>query len=161
MKNPFKIPYLIVRLAGVLSDTKLFLPDNNGRKFLVNRLRPEKEVPAKKPLWKSRAQPCRTPVVQTGKGGLEVATFSQAAKQVRHKHLRGTECYTVLKGRMAMRLDNGRPVVLRAGDELIVFPGTAHEILNKGKFLARVHSIDCFGNSDKYVKKNGTWVPEI
>ena len=160
MKQSFKPPYLIVRLACAMSDRKLMLAGNNGRKVLVNKLRPDKEVPAKNSLWKPKTPPSRTPVIQTGKGGLEVATFSQSAKQEPHKHLRGTECYTVLKGRMTIRLDNGRPVVLHAGDELIVFPGAVHEILNKGKFLARMHSVDCFGIRDKYIEKNARWVPD-
>jgi|GEM_PF-643776 quercetin dioxygenase-like cupin family protein len=158
MKQPAEIPYLIVRFADAAADEKLMRPGNNGRKVLVNALRPDTEVAAGDPLWRSETPLHRTPVVETGAGGVEAATFSQAARQDRHKHKRGTECYTVLAGAMHVRLNDGKPHTLRAGDELVVFPGTVHEILTKGEFLTRVHSIECRGARDKFVEKNGTWV---
>ena len=40
-----------------------------------------------------------------------------------------------------------------AGDEVIVLPGTVHQVLESGvAFLTRVHAISCHGPRDKYVK---------
>jgi quercetin dioxygenase-like cupin family protein len=99
----------------------------------------------------------KTPVVATGRGGLEVATFNEGAGQVYHKHLLATEVYTVLEGTMRMRLED-EELTLEAGDEVIVFPNAAHEILPQGThFLARAHVINCHGERDKYVSINGEW----
>ncbi len=158
MKQPAKIPYLIVRFADAAADQKLMRPGNNGRKVLVNALRPHTEVAAGDPQWRSAIPPRKTPVVETGAGGVEAATFSQTARQDRHKHKRSTEFYTVLAGVMHVRLNDDKAHTLRAGDELVVFPGTIHEILSKGEFLTRVHSIGCRGARDKVVEKNETRV---
>jgi hypothetical protein len=59
---------------------------------------------------------------------------------------------------MRMRLDDRVIVNLAAGDEIIVFPGTIHEVLPEGtEFTARVHSINCYGDKDKYVKRPEGW----
>jgi quercetin dioxygenase-like cupin family protein len=160
MKKKPNPGYLVIKLSNAESDPKLSAKPNNGRKVLVNELYPDKEFPSKDPQWKAGNPPAKTPVVATGKGGLEVTSFSQSAKQDRHKHRCGTECYTVLKGRMKIRIDSAPPITLLAGDECIIFPGTAHEILLGRNFLTRVHSINCYGKKDKYVEKNGRWILE-
>jgi quercetin dioxygenase-like cupin family protein len=158
MKRKAGTRFLVITRREAAADKKLRSRGNNGRKVLVNDLYPDREKPALSALWKSANAPAKTPVVETGKGGIEITTFTQTAKQDRHKHLRGTECYVVLRGRMKIRLDEGQPLVLSAGDECVIFPGTVHEIIPAGKFLTRVHSIDCYGTDDKYVEKDGSWV---
>jgi len=159
--NPKMLPYLVLRKECVKSDWKLKVQlkeKNNGRKVLVNEIYPSKEVHAQNPEWKPSTETDKTPIVETGFGGVEVATFTHEAGQDCHKHFIGTEIYTVLEGTMCIRLEEKEEIVLEAGDELIVFPNTTHEVLIDGTpFLTRVHSIDCFGDKDKYVKKNGEW----
>ena len=157
MKRKSNIGFLVLRLKNAAADKKLCEPSSNGRKVLVSKIYPDEEKSASERVWKSTVVPEKTPVVETGIGGLEVSTFSEKAKQTRHKHLRATECYTVLKGAMTIRLDNSPPVVLHAGDEIIVFPLTIHEIVRKRKFLTRVHSVNTHGKDDKYVERNGRW----
>ena len=160
-----KPPYLVLRKEAAKADWKLRSrpgAKNNGRKVLVNRLYDLTEEHAQSPEWEAGPEGGKTPVVETGAGGLEVSTFTHEAAQDCHKHEAATEIYVVLEGRMRMRLgEAGGPVVLAAGDELIVLPGTAHEVLpEEGEpFLARVHTVNHHGGGDKYVKRGGEWRP--
>lgn len=155
------VSYFVLRKASVESDWKLRVQpkeENNGRKVLVNEIYPAKEVDAQDPEWAPSSETGKTPVVVTGIGGVEAATFTHEAGQDCHKHLIGTEAYTVLEGTMRMRLDEQVIVELQAGDEIVVFPGTVHEVLPEGtRFLTRVHSINCYGDKDKYVKRSQDW----
>ncbi len=45
---------------------------------------------------------------------------------------------------------NGRILNLRQGDEIVIFPGAAHEVISCGAFLARVRAVNCHGDGDKY-----------
>lgn len=158
------IPYLIVNYADVISDPKLQLP-GNGRKFLVNEIYADKECPIKKGMdpfhpgflmWKSDYAG-KAPILEVGFGGTEVATFTQKAKQDRHKHLEATEFYTVLEGKMKIKID-GKEITLKEKDEVIIFPGTVHEIIsNECEFVTRVHCTNCYGDEDKYIEKGGKW----
>ncbi len=96
----------------------------------------------------------------TGKGGLEISTFNENALQDCHKHLRGTEIYSVIEGEMKICLNEKEELILKAGDDVVVLPGVAHEVINdvSSSYLARVYSIDCFGDDDKYVKRGDEWV---
>lgn len=152
--------HFVYRKQAVESDWKLHaLPRerNNGRKLLVNEIYSGGERQAANPEWSPAPEGQKTPVVETGSGGVEVATFTHEANQDCHKHLIGTEIYTVLSGKMAIRV-NGDRVDLAEGDEIVVFPGAEHEVLGeRTQFLTRVHSINCAGNQDKYVLKDGQW----
>ena len=158
-----KPPYLVLRKEAAKADWKLEPRPgarNNGRKVLVNRLYAETEEHARSPVWEAGPEGGKTPVVETGAGGLEVSTFTHEAAQDCHKHLAATEIYTVLEGTMRMRLgEAGETVVLGAGDEVVVLPGTPHEVLTgEGEpFLARVHAVNCRGDADKYVERGGVW----
>lgn len=158
-----KPPYLVLRKEAAKADWKLRARPgarNNGRKVLVNRLYERTEEHAQRPEWEAGPEDGRTPVVETGAGGLEVSTFTHEAAQDRHKHLVATEIYTVLEGTMRVRLgEAGDEVVLAGGDELIVLPGTPHEVLpaESEPFLARVHAVNCHGDADKYVERDGRW----
>ena len=157
-----RISHLVLRKEQAKADWKLRVQPrkrNNGRKVLVNEIYPSKEFHARETEWKPGLQTGKSPVIETGAGGVEVATFTHEAGQDCHKHLIATEIYTVLEGRMQMRIDEtDPPLVLEAGDEVIILPNTAHEVLpGVDSFLARVHSINCHGDRDKYVRSNGEW----
>ncbi len=145
------LSHLVLRKSQVRCDWKLRLPRTNGRKVVVNEIYPERETPAKKSEWEPGPVIGKTPVVITGPGGLEVATFTQAAVQKCHKHLHAIEIYTVLEGIMRIKVGKaarakgqGQTLLLHAGDEVILFPNTPHEVLPEGtRFLARVHLVYC------------------
>ena len=157
-----RISHLVLRKESVKADWRLYVrpkESNNGRKVLVNEIYPSSEAHAQEAEWASGSQTDKSPVFETGFGGLEVATFTHEAGQDCHKHLIATEIYTVLEGRMQIRVEEMEPpLVLEAGDEIIILPNTVHEVLANGdSFLTRVHSINCYGDRDKYVRRNGEW----
>ena len=155
------LPYLVLRKDKAKNDWKVNLEpknSNNGRKIGVNKIFPSKEIYASKKEWEPGNPDGKTPVIETGSGGIEIATFSHMAGQDCHKHLLGTEIYLVLEGKMTIRLNETDIVELDTGDEIVVLPNTAHEVLaTNNPFLTRVHSINCYGEQDKYVKDNGRW----
>lgn len=152
--------HIVLRKSIVCQDWRIHIKPrdkNNGRKVLVNEMRPSKETQIHEPEWKPGPQEGQTPVLETGYGGVEVASFNQKAGQDRHKHLTSTEIYTVLEGKIKIRV-NDEELLLDAGDEIIVLPGTVHEVLDSGtEFLVRLHAIDCHGDRDKYVSQGGAW----
>jgi len=148
-------------------DNKLGRKDNNGRKVCARSLRragPDHEHAIEEPHWRPPA------VLLTGENGFQVATFSEFSTQDRHRHDKGTEIYTVLKGKLEIYIDDKGPYVLGAGDEIIILPGTVHQIVqqrhdsrSRGEeftLLARVHSFPCGGDKDKFVQlaRNGDWL---
>jgi len=156
------VPYLVVRKRNVKDDWKIYLEPkekNNGRKIGVNNIFPNKEKYAIDTEWGPSASPEeKTPVIETGQGGVEISTFNHLAGQGCHKHLLGTEIYVVLEGEMSIRLNETHEVKLCAGDEIVVLPNTVHEVLVSDQpFLTRVHSLNCYGEQDKYVKHDGVW----
>ena len=157
-----RISHLVLRKEKVKADWKLHVQpeeENNGRKVLVNEIYISKEFHAQETEWEPGSQTDKSPVFETGFGGVEVSTFTNEAGQDCHKHLIATEIYTVLEGRMRMRIDEtDPPLMLESGDEVIILPNTVHEVLpGSDSFLTRVHSINCYGDRDKYVKRNGKW----
>ncbi len=153
-----KLPYLFLSKKAVKGDPWIYRNGNNGRKVLVNEIRPSTERPIRSPQWRLGGK--RSPVLEVGCGGVEVATFTHNSKQDCHKHLICTEIYTVLEGEMIIRLNQrkNQTLTLEQGDELVVLPGTPHEVCrDTTEFLTRVHSIDCHGDNDKYIKVNGNW----
>jgi hypothetical protein len=72
---------------------------------------------------------------------------------------------------MGIFINDEGPFVLNALDEVVVLPGTIHEVIQKkpnqtrAKFeefdlLVRVHSINCLGETDKYVQveQDSEWI---
>lgn len=160
--NSERISHLVLRKEQVKADWKLRARrerKNNGRKVFVNQIYPSKEFHARETEWKPGSQTDKSPVFETGPGGIEISTFTHEAGQDCHKHLIATEIYTVLEGRMRMRIDEtDPPLTLEAGDEVVILPDTVHEVLSgQDSFLTRIHAINCYGNSDKYVRRNGEW----
>lgn len=157
------VTHVILRKEAVKNDWRVAVPQkekNNGRKVLVNEIFPKAERPIDDPEWKPEPPPPdgHTPVLETGYGGVEIATFTEQAGQDRHKHLASMEIYTVLEGRMTIKIGEKDRVVLQAGDEIVVLPGTIHEVIEDGNsFLTRVHAINCHGPRDKYVEVGGAW----
>ena len=159
------VPYVLIKRARAEEDTKLGQHANNGRKVCATSVM-EKfgEIEIEDPKWNVRA------VLPTGDGGFEVATFSEYAGQDRHKHGQGTEIYTVLKGTLQIRINEDDPLTLETGDEIVILPGTVHEIVQQKhgsapvgetyELLVRVHSLNCRGADDKYVQleTDGDWV---
>lgn len=144
-----KISHLILRKSSVKEDWKF--KEKGGRKVLVNKMYPD-ECDATKPEWEGGSKYTKTPVVETGCGGLEVSTCTQDTKQDYHEHHLCTEIYTILYGEMNIKIKD-ETIKLTCGDEIIVFPYTAHQVLNNNgsAFLTRVHSINCHGDNDKYI----------
>lgn len=155
------VGHVILRKDIVKSDWKIAVvpkENNNGRKVLVNEIFPNAERPINDPEWKPEPPPPEghTPVLETGYGGVEIATFTEKASQDRHKHFACMEIYTVLEGTITIRIGDKQDIVLQTGDEIVVLPGVVHEVLDKGtSFLTRVHAINCYGPRDKYVEENG------
>jgi quercetin dioxygenase-like cupin family protein len=158
------ISHVILRKHIVETDWRIWvLPKekNNGRKVLVNEILREAERPIDDPEWKPEPPPPpagHTPVLETGYGGVEVATFTEKAGQDRHKHLASMEIYTILEGTMTIRIEDKQDVILQAGDEVVILPGVVREVLDKGtSFLTRLHAINCHGLRDKYVEEKSVW----
>ena len=161
-----KLPFLVIRKTECESDWKLNLEpkqQNNGRKVCVINIYPSKEIKATSQEWKPEIEGDEAAVIETGYGGIEIGTFTEKANQESHKHIIATEIYTVLEGSMDIRIeDEKKPLNLVAGDEVIIFPNTGHEVLNdNSKFLTRLHSINCYGEQDKYLEVDGKWFPSI
>jgi len=157
------VSHIVLRIKNVKEDWKLNVQPkekNNGRKVLVNEIYKKTEIHISDPEWTPGSETDPTPVFETGIGGIEIATFTNKAGQDCHKHRIATEIYTVLEGTMQMRInEKDPPISLKAGDEIIVLPNTVHEVLTGDtSFLTRVHSINCHGNRDRYIKKNDEWV---
>jgi uncharacterized cupin superfamily protein len=174
---------MVLRKGVIQSDWKLTLPEseNNGRKHVVGELWDRSERPIADPEWvpgmkyegKALPEVEKTPVLVTGNGGTEIATFTEEAGQDRHMHLVSTETYTVLTGTVRIFIDDQGPLELAAGDEVVILPGTVHEIVREipardeahgsnrvPALVVRVHALRCYGDADKYVqlRQFGPWL---
>src|SRR4030042_3354290 len=159
------VSHLIIRYSDAVNDPKLRATGNNGRKFLVNEMYETKECHIQKGLdlefpdfviWKADADG-KVPILEVGYGGTEGATFTDQAKQDRHKHLIGTEFYTILEGKMKIKI-NDKEIELDEKDEAVILPATVHTIIpENSKFVTRVHFVNGYGNDDKYIETDGEW----
>lgn len=159
------VSHFIVKYLDAIADPKLALIGNNGRKFLVNKIYENKECHIQKGLdskspdfviWKADVDG-KVPILEIGCGGTEVATFTEQARQDRHKHLIGTEFYMVLEGKMKIKIHD-KEIELNEKDEVIILPDTVHEITpDNYKFVTRVHSVNCYGENDKYIEIDNKW----
>lgn len=159
------VSHMIIRYSDAINDPKLKLANNNGRKFLVNEIYEDRECHIQEGLdssypdfviWKPNYAD-KVPILKVGFGGTEVATFTEQAKQDRHKHLLGIEFYTILEGTMKIKIDD-KEIELNEKDEAIILPNTIHEIIaENSKFVTRVHSANCYGDNDKYIEVDGKW----
>jgi mannose-6-phosphate isomerase-like protein (cupin superfamily) len=149
--------HIVLRSNVVKKDWKLHVKNNNGRKVLATEIYPKTEIPIEYPEWYPGNEKVKAPVYETGIGGIEVSTFNHKAGQEKHKHLISTEIYTVLEGIVTIVVDDIE-LLLTEGDELIILPGTVHEVLTSNvEFLVRVHTVNCYGDMDKYVQIGDDW----
>lgn len=164
MRTPkYAVPFIRIsrssaeRDAEPVAPNKLASCDNTGRKICATSVMPDLgEHVISGTDWSAPA------VLPTGPGGFEIATFTEFSAQDRHKHESAVEIYTVLEGCMHIYLDDQGPHAFEAGDEIVVLPGTVHEIVQKKtrprndgepfELLVRVHVIGCYGADDKYVQ---------
>jgi hypothetical protein len=167
------VPFVLIRRECVTLDGELIRSDNKlGREnncdqyiFATTVMERFGEKLIDTPIW-------TVPYVfPTAEGGIEIATFTEYSGQDRHKHNEGIEIYTVLKGKMEIFVNDEGPCVLNALDEVVIFPGTIHEVIQKKPhrtstefeefdLLVRVHSINCYSEADKYVqvKQDSEWM---
>ncbi|HEX2958303.1 MAG TPA: hypothetical protein VHO70_15825 [Chitinispirillaceae bacterium] len=169
-KSP--VSHVVIRFKNAQDDAspngstvkKLRTPGNNGRKVFATSVMPQKgESVIDTEIWSAPA------IYPTGDGGIEIATITEFCSQDRHLHKRATEIYTVLKGQLSMFINDKEIPELGTGDEIVVLPGTIHQVRKPSRVLekndefdmvVRVHSICCYGEDDKYVqlKQEGEWV---
>lgn len=148
--SPKTPPILLIPMDSVREDPQLKDRVRGSRKIAVTEIYEGKEIPATETLWKApeEGRPC--PVLPTR--NLEVGVFTQFARQSCHIHKIATEMYSVLDGEMEIESAD-KTYVMKAGDMIIVNPGTSHRVLNtKQPFLCRVITANCYGKSDKYVE---------
>jgi mannose-6-phosphate isomerase-like protein (cupin superfamily) len=166
------VSHVVIRFQNALDDAipdgsairKIETPGNNGRKVFATSVMPHKgETVIDSEIWTAPA------IYPTGDGGIEIATITEFCSQDRHLHNRATEIYTVLKGQLGMFINDKEIPVLNPGDEIVVLPGTIHQVRNPSCMLekkdafdvvVRVHSICCYGEDDKYVQmqQGGKWI---
>jgi len=167
------VPYVLITLKNAEEDAvpvgenrkKIAKPSNNGRKVFATAVMHQfGEELITDPVWKAPQ------VFPSGEGGIEIATFTEFSGQDRHKHDRGTEIYTVLRGTLRIYINDVLLDPLLVGDEIVIPPGTVHQIVQEttapqaassgSELLVRVHSISCYGVADKYVQlnSNGPWL---
>jgi mannose-6-phosphate isomerase-like protein (cupin superfamily) len=168
--NSHSVPFVVIRKDHVERDAeltggenKLAKEGNNGRRILATSVWTESgEFALSEPIWKVPA------IYPTGDGGLEVSTFTEFSGQDRHMHRKGTEIYTVLKGKLQIYVDD-QLLTLNSMDEVVILPYAIHEVVQPRhrdripgeifSLLVRVHSIKCHGEFDKYVQltHGGEW----
>ena len=81
----------------------------------------------------------------------EFAIFTEHAKQTRHRHMIGTEIYTLIEGEMTIEVE-GTPYHLSPGDTIVVIPGAFHEVKRDTSFVCYVLTVNCGGVRDRYEK---------
>jgi mannose-6-phosphate isomerase-like protein (cupin superfamily) len=117
-----------------------------GQKILVIKQWPQ-EAPLTAAAWNTLDEQGSRPVLVTQ--NIEFAVFDERAPQDRHHHKLATELYTVIEGTLHIEVEN-ELYALAAGDTIIIRPGTRHEILRQGSFVATVTIANCVGREDKF-----------
>jgi mannose-6-phosphate isomerase-like protein (cupin superfamily) len=148
-------PALLVGVDAVKKDPALQPGARGALKLLVTELYASTEEEATRREWMPASGSSKRPVQVMP--STEVAVFNQFAAQDRHYHKDGTEIYEVLEGKMVIEVE-GTPHTLLAGDVVVVNPFAVHEVKPKAGgdgFLCRVITIDCRGESDKYLDGPG------
>lgn len=67
-----------------------------------------------------------------------------------HKHLKMTQRYTVLSGRMVLHVDE-KVINLNKGDQYVVLPGKVHWATSDGKSLVELYSVPGWTKEDHIV----------
>ena len=150
-KSESDLPYVWVRKLDAQADQRMREQGNAGRRVVALKLMPGYSLPLKSCRWQPPLKDSKSWIVESGAKRFEVSTFNQLTKQYRHYHKEATEIYTVLEGQMTIWVKDDI-ICLDQGDEIIILPGTWHEVLGGDKFLTRVHTLNCQGDSDKYTE---------
>lgn len=139
------LPASFFRLNTLNTDEALLT--RGDIKLLVTELYDRFEELAGLPEWCPKGSSGKRPVVVAE--NLEVAVFNERAKQTRHAHGKGTECYVCLRGSLSIEIE-GKRYSLAPGDFVIVHPGSFHEVQTSGEpFLGLVFTANCGGASDR------------
>ncbi len=125
---------------------------NTGRRIVALELMLDYSLPLRSRRWQPPLEDAKSWIFESGGKHFEISTFNHLTKQDRHYHKEATEIYTVLDGQMSIWVEDDI-IALDQGDEIIILPGTWHQVLGGDKFLARVHTINCRGEGDKYTDK--------
>ncbi|MCX6809914.1 MAG: hypothetical protein NTZ65_04185 [Candidatus Berkelbacteria bacterium] len=80
----------------------------------------------------------------------ELSCFREFAHQHQHRHMIGTEIYTVLKGMLKIAV-NSVSHEIEAPGFIAILPGTMHEVYGQDECLVQVTSINCQGAEDKWI----------
>ena len=128
-------PALLIARLAVEKDVDLQPSGKGKRKIAVTRLFDD-EIPTGDPIWEPTRPTEPKKVIKTS--DLEISYFNQQAVQDRHRHSSATEIYTVIEGRMPIRIGD-EIYLLTAGDTAVVRPETVHEVLKSSEpFLCQV-----------------------
>lgn len=147
------LPYIWVRRLDAVADQRMRQEGNSGRRVVALRMMPEYSVPLTSCRWQPPLKGAKSSIFESGSQCFEVSTFNQFTTQDRHYHKEATEIYIVLEGQMSILVE-GDIIALDQGDEIIILPGTWHHVLGGNRFLARVHTINCHGDCDKYTEES-------
>ena len=150
-KEKSDLPYIWVRKLDAKADFRMLEEGNNGRRVVALKIMPDFSLPLRSRRWQPPLEDEKSWIYESGDKRFEISTFNQLTGQDRHYHKDATEIYTVLDGQMSIWVENDI-IALDQGDEIIIFPYTWHQVLGSDKFLARVHTINCHGESDKYTE---------
>ena len=143
------LPYIWVRKSDAEADSRMREKGNKGRRVVALELIPEFSHPLETCRWQPPLKGAKSWIFESGDKCFEASTFNHLTKQDRHFHKEATEIYTVLDGQMSIKIKDDL-IVLDQSDEIIIFPNTWHQVLGGENFLARVHTINCHGENDKY-----------
>lgn len=145
-KEPPK--FLKISHDAIVKDIVLQAGNRGARKVLVTKLISDSEEMAQEVIWHPPKATQKCPVqVMTD---TELAHFNQEAPRDRHYHKLATEIYMVIEGTMHINVD-AEDHSLSVGDMMIINPPTVHQVNpNEGKFLCRVVTVNCAGETDKY-----------
>jgi quercetin dioxygenase-like cupin family protein len=153
-QNNMGLSALVITRVAVEGDPAL-QPDSRGaRKLLVTDLYSANECEATSVQWVPPVAGEKCPVLVVA--GAEMAVFNQHATQDRHYHKQGIETFMVIDGVMVIEVD-GQNHSLSSGDMIVVNPNAVHKIRSEGtKFICRVVTLNCGGESDKFVSERAT-----
>ena len=138
-----KIPY-----AEIVRDHAVSADGRGDRKLVVTE-RWARERATERSEWRAPDVGQACPVMEAPE--LEMAYFTEGARQDRHWHEQGTEIYTVLEGRMKIEVE-GHMLELECRDSIVVRPPAVHYIPpGQPPFLCQVVVPFCGGAGDKFL----------
>ncbi len=150
LQSYMNLPALLVERHSVTVDETIHTTAKGYRKVIVTDLY-ERERAASSTVWRAPVGDEDCPVLVMDSS--EAAVFTHHAKQDRHYHRLATEIYMVIEGQMTVEVAE-EIFILSAGDMIVVRPLAIHKVMKTTKFLARVITLNCRGQKDKYLARN-------